>query len=231
MNLAPFSLFLVIFSGICWTLVYLDSIRLGFKYLTYAMPFWALALNFAWELLQTVLEYQQAGFVLQVGITAVWFLLDCVILYTYFRFGKKYFPRNLPAHWFIIWSLLGLFTAFFLQYFFIIEFGLYVGRAYAAFLQNLLMSLLFIGMLVNRGSREGQSLAIAINKWLGTLAPTILFGVVGAQGMKGTNSLLLVTGIFCSLFDLIYIGMLLRTKEVEKQGRVNQRINWSGFRF
>ena len=218
MSSAPFPLFLVIFSGICWTVVYLDSIRLGFKEATYAMPFWALALNFAWELLQTVLEYQQAGFVLQVGITAVWFLLDCIILYTYFRFGKKYFPRNLPALWFIIWSFLGLFTAFLLQYFFIIEFGLYVGRAYAAFLQNLLMSVLFIGMLVNRGSSEGQSLTIAINKWLGTLAPTILFGVVGLQEMKGPSSLLLVTGIFCSLFDLIYIGMLLRTKEVEKRG-------------
>ena len=213
MSSAPFPLFLVIFSGICWTVVYLDSIRLGFKEATYAMPFWALALNFAWELLQTVLEYQQAGFVLQVGITAVWFLLDGIILYTYLRFGKKYFPRNLPSHWFIIWSLLGLFTAFFLQYVFIIEFGLYVGRAYAAFLQNLLMSVLFIGMLVNRGSCEGQSLTIAINKWLGTLAPTILFGVVGAEGMKGPSTLLLIAGIFCCLFDLIYIGMLLRGRQ------------------
>jgi len=221
MNLASFPLFLVIFSVICWTVVYLDSIRLGFKEATYAMPFWALALNFAWELLQTVLEYQKAGFVLQVGITSAWLLLDCVILYTYFRFGKKYFPRNLPEHWFIVWSLLGLFTSLILQYFFIIEFGLYVGRAYAAFLQNLLMSVLFIGMLVNRGSSEGQSLTIAINKWLGTLAPTILFGFVGAEGMNGPSTLLLVAGIFCSLFDLIYIGMLLR-------GRQNLR--WSGFR-
>jgi hypothetical protein len=78
MNLAPVPLFLVAFSGFCWTVVYLDSIRLGFKEATYAMPFWALALNIAWELQQAVLEYQAAGFVLQVGISAVWFLLDCV---------------------------------------------------------------------------------------------------------------------------------------------------------
>ncbi len=77
MNLAPFPLFLVLFSGLCWTIVYIASIHLGLKDSTYAMPFWALALNFAWELLQTVLEYRVAGFVLQVGITALWLLLDC----------------------------------------------------------------------------------------------------------------------------------------------------------
>jgi hypothetical protein len=218
MSFAHLPVFLVVFSGICWSVVYFDSIRVGFRDSTYAMPFWALALNFSWELLQSVLEYRKAGFVLQVGITAIWLLLDCGILYTYFRFGKKQFPKNLKAHWFIVWSLLGLFTSLLLQYFFLIEFGLYVGRAYAAFLQNLLMSVLYIGMLVNRGSSEGQSLTIAVNKWLGTLAPTILFGVLGSQGMNGPDSLLLVTGGLCSLFDLIYIFMLARTKALEKRG-------------
>jgi hypothetical protein len=211
-------LFLVVFSGLCWTVVYFDSIRVGLRDSTYAMPFWALALNFAWELLQSVLEYQKSGFVLQVGITSIWLLLDCGILYTYFRFGKKQFPANLKAQWFMVWSGIGLVSALLLQYFFVTEFGLYVGRAYAAFLQNLLMSVLFIGMLVTRGSSAGQSLTIAVNKWLGTLAPTILFGVLGSEGLNGPDSLLLVTGGLCSLFDLIYIGMLVRTKTLEKRG-------------
>ncbi|MEI6757868.1 MAG: hypothetical protein WCK85_08440 [Chlorobium sp.] len=78
------------------------------------------------------------------------------------------------------------------------------------------MSVLFIGMLVSRGSSEGQSLTIAVSKWLGTLAPTILFGLLGAHGFNGPSSLILVTGLFCSLFDLIYIAMLARTKALEK---------------
>jgi len=218
MNLAPVPMFLVAFSGFCWTVVYLDSIRLGFKEATYAIPFWALALNIAWELQQSLLEYQAAGFVLQVGISAVWSLLDCVILYTYFRFGRKFFPKNLQKHWFLPWTFLALLTAFILQYVFLMEFGLYLGRQYSAFLQNLLMSVLFIGMLVNRGNSEGQSLTIAVSKWLGTLAPTILFGVLGGEHMNGPNTLILVAGSFCSLFDIIYIWMLLRTKVVEKRG-------------
>jgi hypothetical protein len=46
------------------------------------------------------------------------------------------------------------------------------------------MSILFIGMLVRRRSREGQSLTIAVNKWIGTLAPTALYGVLGEGGFS-----------------------------------------------
>ena len=218
MNLEPFPLFLTLMSGACWTVVYVAGIRLGLRDRTYAIPFWALALNFAWEVLNTLLGYRQSGLVLQVGINAIWTFFDVGILYTYFRYGRKSFPRHLPPRWFLIWSLLGLLTAFVLQGAFLQEFGLMVGRAYAAFLQNLLMSVLFIGMLVQRGSREGQSVTIAVSKWLGTLAPTMLFGVVGAEGFDGPNGLILVVGLLCSVFDLLYLALLVQTPAREQRG-------------
>ena len=46
---------LTIISGVCWTIVYIDGIRIGFRDKSYAIPFYALALNFAWELLYTIL--------------------------------------------------------------------------------------------------------------------------------------------------------------------------------
>ena len=113
---------------------------------------------------------------------------------------------------FIAWSVLGLVTALAIEYAFIREFGVAVGAGYSAFLQNLLMSVLFIAMLARRGSREGQSLSIAINKWIGTLAPTILYGVLGEGGFPRGSFLILISGIFCSVFDLIYIRMLARTR-------------------
>jgi hypothetical protein len=124
MGLAPLPLFLVLMSGACWTLVYLDGIRLGLRDHTYAMPFWALALNVAWELLNAVLGYQQMGLTLQVGINAVWFLCDC----------------------------------------------------------------------------------------------GILFGLVGGEGMSGPNAFILVIGVLCSLFDLIYIKALAQTQARERRG-------------
>jgi hypothetical protein len=111
---------------------------------------------------------------------------------------------------FIAWSVLALITALLIQYAIRREFGVAKGAGYSAFLQNLLMSILFITMLVRRGSREGQSLMIAISKWIGTLAPTILYGVVGEGGFPRGSFLILVTDGLCSVFDLIYIRLLAK---------------------
>jgi hypothetical protein len=78
---------------------------------------------------------------------------------------------------------------------------------YSAFLQNLLMSGLFIAMLVARRGARGQSMVIAVAKWLGTLAPTILIGVLGGY------QFILWIGVLCSVLDLIYIGLVWSAKK------------------
>ena len=65
-----------------------------------------------------------------------------------------------------------------------------------------MMSILFIGMLVRRDNIHGQSMYIAIFKWLGTLAPTIQM-----YFQTGSN-LILILGIGCFVYDVIYIRML-----------------------
>ncbi len=204
--------FLMLLSGIAWSIVYVDGIRIGFKDKSYAMPFWALALNIAWEFLHAVLGYREVGLTLQITINGVWFLLDIGLLYSYFRFGRKYFPDIFKPVWFYLWGILGLITAFVVQFMFITEFGLLMGAVYSAFLQNLLMSILFIAMLAQRKSGEGQTMLIAVSKWIGTVAPTFLMGVLGIQGVLVPNSMVLVTGIMISVFDLIYILMLFKAK-------------------
>ena len=214
---------LTVISGVCWTIVYVDGIRIGFRDKSYAIPFYALALNFAWELLYTYFGFRTNGVTVQNVFNAVWFMFDVGILYTYFRFGLKYFPsfRDHPPaiptrrdsdKAFVAWSILGLITAFGVQYAFRREFGVSKAAAYSAFPQNLIMSILFIGMLVKRGSREGQSLTIAVNKWLGTLAPAILYGAIGEGGFPRGSFLILWVGLFCSVFDVIYIWLLAKTK-------------------
>ncbi len=220
-NLDTIKLVLTLISGICWAVVYIDGIRLGFKHHSYAIPFYALALNFAWELLYTYYGFQSTISV-QAIVNAVWLVFDIGILITYFKFGRKYFPARVPGFTpanvkgktsaFIGWSVLALIAAFGIEFAFRKEFGVRVGAGYSAFLQNLLMSVLFIDMLVRRASREGQSLTIAIGKWLGTLAPTILFGIIGNGGFPNGSFLIVVVGTLCSVFDLIYIGLLLQTK-------------------
>lgn len=231
-NINTIKISLTIVSGVCWTIVYIDGIRIGFRDKSYAIPFYALALNFAWELLYTYFGFRTNGVTVQNVFNSVWFAFDVGILYTYFKFGRKYFvgghivpsadahgtdkaypPANAGgSDMFIAWSVLGIITAFAVQYAFRREFGVSKAAAYAAFPQNLIMSILFIAMLAKRGSREGQSLTIAINKWLGTLAPTILYGAIGEGGFPRGSFLILMVGILCSVFDLIYIWLLTKTR-------------------
>ena len=200
-------LFLLLLSGICWTIVYIQLILVGFKDKTYGMPFVALALNFAWEVLHSYIGLKSNLSSIQTWITLIWLFLDIIIVYTYLKYGRKHFPKYTSKKFFIPWSILIFLMSFIIQYYFVIEFGA-LGGLYSAFLQNLIMSILFINLLINRIDIKGQNLNIAIYKWIGTLAPTILYGVI--QG----NKLILVLGIFCSIFDILYIYFLNNIKKM-----------------
>lgn len=208
---------LMLLSGMAWSIVYIDAIRIGIKDRSYAMPFWALALNIAWEFLHALLGYRAIGLSLQIAINCIWFLLDLGLLYTFFKFGRRYFPQAMRPVWFYVWGILCLAAAFIIQYSFIVEFGLLMGAVYSAFLQNLLMSILFITMSAQRKTSEGQTLLIAVSKWVGTAAPTVLMGILGIQGTLEPNLLVLTTGSLIFIFDLVYFLILFKTKKAEQQ--------------
>lgn len=191
---------LTLTSGISWTLVYLVIIYRGFRDKTYGMPFFALALNLAWEFLYSFVLGGSLS--LQLVINILWFIFDLIILYTYFRYGRKEFPESVDQKWFVPWSLLAIVVGMVTQYAAALEFPGLPGSMYSAFTINLVMSILFIGMLVRREGAEGQSMAVAVFKWLGTAAPTILFYLTTG------SVLVLALGVLTFVFDLIYIGML-----------------------
>lgn len=208
-------LFLTLLSGIGWIIVYEECIRLGFRQKTYAMPFWALALNISWEAIYTYSDIfldahgnLEGLLAAQVIVNIFWVCLDCIILFTYFKYGRKEWPDKISEKYFVPWNVLILICSVVLQLVFIKEFGFIMAAQYSAFLQNLLMSVLFIGLYIKRRNMEGQSLLLAVAKWIGTLAPTLLMGVISF------NAVVLAAGIFCSVFDLIYIFLLY--KETKK---------------
>jgi hypothetical protein len=195
-------LFLTLLSGVAWTIVYVVAIRIGFSQQTYAIPLAALALNIAWESIYAV-HGLIADRSVQSYINLAWSIADVVIVYTFFRYGRSEMPRFVSRGMFIGWSVLVIATAFVVQWLFVVEFGWAAAAPYAAFLQNLLMSGLFIAMLVARRGTRGQSVHIGLAKWIGTLAPTIVFGAMGG------SAFILGLGILCSVFDVTYIGLLL----------------------
>lgn len=193
---------LVLISGICWSLVYIDSTRIGFKEKTYAMPLFALGLNIAWE---GIYAFTDLFIRHDIGIQAIanscWFVLDILIVITYFKYGKKECEGDTERKFFIPWSVLVFICCLVLQLLFFREFGDVEGEKYSAFLQNLVMSVAYLSMLKVRRDGRGQSMTIAVSKCIGTLTPTILGTLEG-------NYFILVTGIFCFIFDVIYIAAL-----------------------
>lgn len=207
-------MFLTLLSGICWCVVYEECIRLALKDKTYAMPFWALALNITWEGIYTYYDLRAGGSV-QGIVNVLWFCLDVVILALYFKYGRKHHEADSDAL-FYLWTILGIAAMFFVQLAYVKEFGLEgrLSAQYSAFAQNLIMSIAFIHMLVKRGNTKGQSVLLAVAKWIGTLAPTITMGIMS------TNYVVLACGLLCTVYDLIYIALLYRAKKSEKLEKV-----------
>src|SRR4029453_9996422 len=138
---------LTLLSGVAWTVVYIAAIRIGFQQKTYAIPAAALALNFAWESI-----YATHGLVanrsVQTFVNLAWAAADMLIIYTFLRYGRGEIPGFVIRPLFITWSILLLATAYTVQWLFIVEFGWSNASRYAAFLQNLLMSGLFISFFL-----------------------------------------------------------------------------------
>ncbi len=193
--------FLTALSGIAWTLVYVEAIRVGFAQKTYALPVAALALNIAWESIYSVWGIATDPS-LQAYINLLWLLADVVIVYTFCRYGRRELPSFVTRSMFAWWGV-GVFAmAYVVQWAFVVEFDFAQAARYSAFLQNLLMSGLFIAMFVGRRGPRGQSMTIAVAKWIGTAAPTIIFGVY--EG----SAFILTLGILCFIFDVAYIVLL-----------------------
>ncbi|SHJ62469.1 transmembrane-type terpene cyclase [Parasporobacterium paucivorans] len=203
-------LILLLISAVTWTIVYISSIRIGFRDKTYCMPLWALGLNVFWELVYACNGIAHPS--VQAVANAIWVCCDLLIVITYFKFGRNKLSENL-RDMFIPYSLLVFASCLILQLAFFLHFESYVEAAqYSAFAQNVVMSILFVVMLYKRGNSEGQSMLIAVAKWLGTLAPTIQQGIV-----QGFNIYILLTGILCSVWDILYIILLHKQIEKEKQ--------------
>jgi hypothetical protein len=197
---------LTVLSGVAWTVVYVVAIRIGFQQKTYAIPAAALALNIAWESI-----YATRGLAtdlsVQTFVNVAWAAADVLIIYTFLRYGRKELPGFVSRPMFIAWSIFLFVTAYIVQWLFLVEFGWADAPKYAAFVQNLLMSGLFIAMFVARKGPRGQSVVIAVAKWIGTLAPTIAFGALAG------STFILGLGILCSVFDLAYISLLIWARQ------------------
>jgi hypothetical protein len=199
--------FLMIGSGLFWTITYLLILRRGYKDKLYGMPMVALCANLSWEFtFAFVYPHPQP----QLFIDYLWLLFDVGILVQYFLYGRGEFPRQLPPKFFYGTFLFTLVYCALTIAFMAREFNDYIG-IYAAFAQNLMMSVLFVRMLLKRNSSAGQSLYIGLSKCIGTVFPSVLFYLYFPK------SYLLIL-LYCGIFVLDVVYMLLLYSRMKAEG-------------
>jgi hypothetical protein len=194
-------LLLTLINGVCWSFVYYEMILLGKREKTYCMPFLALGLNFTWEIIYTL---EGIGDIqVQTFICIIRLILDTGIVYTYFKYGRERFPLRLQKK-FIPVSIAVFIVCFSLQLAFYFQFDVHPAAQYSGFLQNAVMSLLFIYMFYTHSDIRGQSLPIAIVKCLGTLASAVQQGYI-----EMVNPYILICGAISLTSDICYIFLTL----------------------
>jgi hypothetical protein len=164
------------------------------------MPVTALCANIAWEFIFSFI-YPHGG--LQGIIDKVWLALDFIILIQYIQYGRQEFAHRLPAKFFYPHLILMVTLSFTVILATVYEFVDWQGK-YAAFAQNLMMSMLFISMLLERGNCKGQSMHIACYKMIGSFIPALGFYLYYRSG------LITVLSIATLVFDMIYAGLLYK---------------------
>lgn len=201
--------------GLFWSATYLLMIRRGFKDKTFGMPFAALCANISWE---AIFAFVTPHSTPQIYINYIWFSLDVVIVYHLLKYGKKEFPQFSSRTFYPVF-ILGLGTAFVMILTVGEELEDSIGM-YAAFGQNLMMSVLFVTMLLGRNNLRGQSIYIALFKMLGTGLSSTAFYLY----RPGIQDSFLMQVLFVSIFvfDIIYFVMVYQKSK--QQGIVWKRL-------
>ncbi len=216
-------------SGVFWLIAYILIIYRGFKDQTYGMPLVAFIGNIAWEFIfglgierGCAATWASCPAAIIQARNFIWLLFDVVILYTVLKFGRRYCTGFFYKYFNAI-VLGGIVVAGLLIYFIVQEFwirnlwGVVVngstpeflpltlqgGSYYTGFGLNFMMSILFVFMIYRRDNVDGQSVYIAISKWLGTVAA---YGFMLADGVQTPVVNVLYAVVF--IFDVIYIKMV-----------------------
>lgn len=149
-----------------WGIAYVLIVRRGFIDKTFGYPFIAICVDIAWTFTFTLI-YPQSPFML------LFVVVDLIFLYQLVKFRTSDL-HHLSQNQYYAAIVLAISTSFALIIGFSREFN-DVHGVYSSFVDTLLTSILFVVLILRRGSVKGQSIYIAIAKMLGTLSAVIAY--------------------------------------------------------
>ncbi|KAE8849549.1 hypothetical protein PTNB73_10490 [Pyrenophora teres f. teres] len=175
--------------GLGYTVCYVLIARQSIRDKTYTMPLFALAFNFAWEIVFAAFVTEEAG---SRAIFGLWMLIDLALVYTTVKYGAtewKHAPvvgRNIGKIFFVmlVWCWLGLYaiSAWWLDP--ENPVNPKVGKIYrgtkgvdvnelgfwTSLVGQVVLSIMSLAQIVVRGSSRGSSYSIWATRFIGSLA-------------------------------------------------------------
>ncbi|KAJ3038908.1 hypothetical protein HDV00_012830 [Rhizophlyctis rosea] len=216
---------------ILWNYTYIDLLLRNGREKTYGMPLAGICLNLAWEFIYSTIHPLKAPWSPHHFVSISWFFIDCGMMYQTVKYGRKEwehvpFVRNNLG----LIAGTGVIASFFLITGFVLDYeplGVDTGII-TGYLVNITLSISFIAMLFNRKSLRGQSLGIAVSKFLGTGNIIVAWWTKAVLwpeefGLATTRSMI-VLAVLILVFDCIYVGLVASIKYEKGDGVVSKWI-------
>ncbi|MGL5330954.1 MAG: hypothetical protein ACRDD7_16955 [Peptostreptococcaceae bacterium] len=204
-------------SALVWIITYMLIINKSYKDKTYGMPFAAICLNLCWEF---VFAFMYNTDVFHQIVCLIWFILDLIIACLFIKYGYKDFKKKYSLNKISFYILVIL--SFTFSFIFMIiaplsfkplfDGDIFQTAGFIAYFQNLLMSILFVLMFLERRNLKAQSLSIAVFKWIGTFC----VGILKLNGMVSSNLVELFVIFLIQVFDILYIFLLINFYKKKK---------------
>ena len=210
-SLDPLTAVLAGVSSLCWLTLYVVACWRGVRERAYFLPVVAVALNIVWEFLFGFVWSPEAPphDVAQMWVNRAWCLLDVVILATCYLYGPMIVVRH---SWRVYTALATAATAATLGSFYYVSSSdpatLVQMQAVSAFVMNVAMSLLFLQSF--HSEWVGHSLTIAVAKWVGTAAITVVYFLPTDSPHTSYYPIIWATGVACFFLDGTYTYLTWR---------------------
>lgn len=135
---------------------------------------------------------------------AAWALVDFGVMLTVLLYAHRDKTLGLKR-WQVYSFVLPLFVVFgSLLWWYASVYGPESAAFYPAYAENVLMSLLFVGLAIRRCGSYGQSFILAWGKFIGTAGMTVLYGIVLDRPYA------LVCGSLVFVLDVVYLYFMHR---------------------
>ncbi|MBK6918764.1 MAG: hypothetical protein IPH07_15330 [Deltaproteobacteria bacterium] len=193
---------------VCWVIAYVAIIRRSRRDRANGLPMTAVGLNFSWELLASLFLPNPVA--LWHAFDRIWLLVDVVIVAQTLRYGPPLQRLELVRRHYIAAFALVFVLGFVGQYTFALDYPDRLGLV-AAFMINLVMSVLFVVMALERwDDPRGLSTTGAWFKMLGTLGTSIECHVVVRLIDPELGGLGFLTFLSAAIFgfDCAYIALV-----------------------